>query len=146
MGMQKRKIDTTVKIMQEGVYYARTWNSTAQNSEWGITDWYDFIGLTGTTFKVHGYVGFDNTTICFWYENTAATYRDFWYIANAGNEGDRTCGLTAAAIDIARIRFSIQLSKIDDAFMYVYQTGQILFAGKNTPYYGYTNINDMPSA
>ena len=43
-----------------------------------------------------------------------------------------------------RIRFTLLTEKLADCYAYAPQTGQIFFAGKNTPYYGYTNINDMP--
>ena len=43
-----------------------------------------------------------------------------------------------------KIRFTLITSKLRDAYAYDSVTGQIFFAGKNTPYYGYTNINDMP--
>ena len=42
------------------------------------------------------------------------------------------------------IKIDIYLPLIDDCFFYIKETGEILFAGKNSPYYGYTNINDMP--
>lgn len=41
-----------------------------------------------------------------------------------------------------QIRFSVDIRAIDDAYMYHYPTGQIWFAGVNTPYYGKRYISD----
>ena len=46
---------------------------------------------------------------------------------------------------IKKIRISMETSKIADSYAYDEKTGQIFFAGQNTAYYGYININDMPS-
>lgn len=43
------------------------------------------------------------------------------------------------------ISCSIYLPLIDTTYAYIKESGDILFAGKRTPYYGYTNINDMPT-
>lgn len=41
-----------------------------------------------------------------------------------------------------QIRFTVDKRCIDDAYMYDYTTGQIWFAGINTPYYGMSNISE----
>ena len=41
-----------------------------------------------------------------------------------------------------QIRFTVDIRAIDDAYMYHYPTGQIWFAGINTPYYGKRYITD----
>ena len=53
-----------------------------------------------------------------------------------------TFGLKAHSV---AVKVDIYLPLIDDCFFYIKETGEILFAGKNSPYYGYTNINDMPT-
>ena len=45
---------------------------------------------------------------------------------------------------IGSVRFTIPIDKLDTCYAYNNLTGQIFFAAKNSPYYGYTNINDMP--
>ena len=47
-----------------------------------------------------------------------------------------------------KIRFSMTIAKLNAETEYAYSetTGQIFFAGKNTPYFGYKNINDMPQS
>lgn len=42
------------------------------------------------------------------------------------------------------LAFMLDMDAIDLSHAYIKETGQIFFAGKNSPYYGYTNINDMP--
>ena len=39
------------------------------------------------------------------------------------------------------IVFTVDMRYLDDAYMYNYATGQVYFAGKNTPYYGMRNIS-----
>lgn len=41
------------------------------------------------------------------------------------------------------LQIGIPLERINDAYFYINETGQILFAGKNTPYYGHTNISEL---
>lgn len=43
--------------------------------------------------------------------------------------------------DAVSVSFTVLLSAVDDAYCYVVASGEVLFAGKNTPYYGKTNIN-----
>lgn len=43
------------------------------------------------------------------------------------------------------LAFTLDMDAIDLSHAYIKETGQIFFAGKNSPYYGYTNINDMPT-
>lgn len=41
-----------------------------------------------------------------------------------------------------QITFSVDIRYLDDAYMYDSTTGQVWFAGKNTPYYGMSNISE----
>ena len=42
----------------------------------------------------------------------------------------------------SKIQFSVDTRYLDDAYMYDKTTGQVWFAGVNTPYYGMTNISE----
>lgn len=42
----------------------------------------------------------------------------------------------------SKIQFSVDTRYLDDAYMYDKTTGQVWFAGENTPYYGMTNISE----
>ena len=41
------------------------------------------------------------------------------------------------------LKISLQMNRLDDAYMYLKETGQILFAGRNSIYYGHRNINEL---
>lgn len=41
------------------------------------------------------------------------------------------------------LRISLNMSRLDDAYFYLKETGQILFAGKNSIYYGHKNISEI---
>lgn len=43
-----------------------------------------------------------------------------------------------------RIRFTLKMETLSSAYAYNKYSGQIYFAGPDTIYYGYININDMP--
>ena len=40
-----------------------------------------------------------------------------------------------------RVRFPLVTAYIDDDYAYFADTGEVIFAGKNTPYYGMANID-----
>lgn len=50
-----------------------------------------------------------------------------------------TKNINPATKPINGIRFALPMADIDDSYAYVKETGQVLFAGKNTAYYGKTN-------
>ena len=64
------------------------------------------------------------------------SYIDYWSVSN-----------TRAVINANSngLAISITVGHVDDAYLYFQETGDIIFAGKNTPYYGYLNINDIPT-
>ena len=68
-------------------------------------------------------------------------YKDYWAVNAIGAPAERKC-LNANS---GAIKIDIYLPLIDDCFLYIKETGEIIFAGKNSPYYGYTNINDIPT-
>ena len=138
----KKVIDTSPKIAEYGVCWNRTQGGKTANDNWCITEWYDFNPLYHGVMHVSGYVGADNAFITFQYEgvyDNSNIYKDWYYFVGQS----RVIG--GLNVTVNKITFSIEVTKIDDAYAYIEETGQILFAGKNSPYYGYTNINDMPT-
>lgn len=130
MGMP-HGIDTSPKIAEYGYSLARNGTGTYAASNWCYTDYYE-LKLNG---KQRICDNNTNSSHTFQYQmNAEGTTWDFWY-------GPRQV-ITAYNI----IRFSIVTADIDDAYAFSETSGQIFFAGKNSPYYGYTNINDMPQA
>lgn len=69
------------------------------------------------------------------------TYYDYWSVAATDVSLERKC----LNPNSGAVKLDIYLPLIDDCYFYIKETGEILFAGKNSPYYGYTNINDMPT-
>lgn len=66
-------------------------------------------------------------------------YMDYW----SWSPGD---GYKRKVINIGstQVACTLVLDQLDEAYAYLEETGQILFAGKNSRYYGYENINEMP--
>lgn len=141
----KELIDTSPKIVEygKGLAYAQTGERWDNN--FCITEWYPFD--VGTVNPIHlynkAYVTQYVRACNYQYYGTnadGAVRRDWYY--NKADDPERYIGWNTYTLK--EIRFSIPIKEIDDSFAYVEETGQIFFAGKNSPYYGYTNINDMP--
>lgn len=41
------------------------------------------------------------------------------------------------------IAITLSMFRLDESYAYIVETGQILFAGNNTPYYGHRNISEL---
>lgn len=137
--MEKKSdvLDTSPKIAEYGVLWGRTQGGKTENANWCITDWY-YPNPAYNSLTIVGNVGIDSSNVTFQYENESGSNKNWWYLY-PGNK--RTVVLNSP---IFKITFSIRISEIANSYIYIEETGQILFAGKKTPYYGYTNINDMP--
>ncbi len=125
--------DTSPRIAE---YYKRLVGATgtAESSiacytEWITTNPATFIGeqpavsLGGITI---------DTSHVFQYEKENGTY-DYWYTAKPYLESGAK-----------HVRFTLDIDTLSSAYAYNKYSGQIYFAGQDTIYYGYTNINDMP--
>ena len=138
--MMPHGIDTSPVIDEYGVCWGRGFGIKTNNSAWGITKWYDVIDTPGTnrTTCINGYVGAELNSITFQYYLSSGT-TDWWYFGDTNprqiliNSPDR----------VSNISFSIEIDKIDDSYAFVVETGFIIFAGKNTPYYGHRNISEL---
>ena len=134
MRSRKRLPDTTIKIAEYGVAWKNR-TEKSENTNYGISEFVVFEPVA-TQRTVRGY-GVTNSFVVS--KDGGATTIDYWIVSTA-NPWERKC----LNVNANACSFSIILSLIDDAWMIIVETGDILFAGKNTPYYGYTNINDMP--
>ena len=138
--------DTSPKIAQYDKSWGRGVEVVNDDIGWCITEWYEFVPTSEnlSPFTLVGYVGTDvnRKTFQYYYSNT----HDWYYFNNTGTDAYNVRDINPAGKHAWKyISFSINTSKLDDAFVYVQDTGQIMFAGKNTPYYGYKNINDIPT-
>lgn len=126
-------LDTSPKIVEYDKYLERDGTATGAAVGWCYTEWILFDPQrTGMLMVV------DNCTQSnrvFQYQNEQGSYADYWY----GPE--RIIG--NADVTLYKIRFSIETAKIDDSYAYCETTGQIMFAGKNTQYYGHRNISEL---
>ena len=135
MGSRKKKSpDTTVKIAEYGVAWQNR-TQKVENANWGISEFVVFEPVS-TQRTLRGYGNVKSFVVS---KDGGATTFDYWG-TTTDNPWERKC----LNENTNACSFSIILSLIDDAWMIIVETGDILFAGKNTPYYGYTNINDMP--
>lgn len=66
------------------------------------------------------------------------SYMDYWnWYSSPGFER------TTINIDSEYVRCAILISEIGNSYAYLKETGQILFAGKNSIYYGHRNISEL---
>lgn len=134
--MASRKvIDTSPKILQHGVRYLNN-GSTQSEANTCITVIYDldvtinpsnrFGTIYGVVPSIINYIDGDYNDYFNQYSNTEPiSVKIFIFGTN-------------------QVSFTLQEDMLDVCYAIHDATGQILFAGKNSPYYGYTNVNDMP--
>lgn len=140
--MQQNKVlDTSPRIAEQGKYWNRTFGSTTSNANWCITGWYDVIDETCDPryTTINGYVGTDSSSITFQYNLTNGTTNWFYF---AGVNPRRVLS-REVEYRLTSISFSIEIAEIDNSYAFIVETGQILFAGRNTIYYGHTNISEL---
>ena len=71
------------------------------------------------------------------YKEIDGYYSDWWN--NKLDGGFHSCGLSATK---SYVRFAFDPDQMADMYAYNSSTGEVYYAGINTPYYGKTNIND----
>lgn len=133
--MKAPLLDTSPRIAEYGKYLNRSNTGTGSSEYWCYTEWYDIDPVPGIANRLQ--IG--NCEI-----DGGRTYQ---YTTSAGgaNWDYRASGEYYTLPGNANtIRISIPIANLLTCYACIKTTGQILFAGKNTPYYGYTNINDMP--
>lgn len=133
MSSEKNVIDTSPKIAEYGVHWKNK-SETVSDSTGAITVFYSYPPSSTYQNIVHHGTRFYSSV---WKNGEPM---DYWYVSS-GNNVATTRALNPGSTEIS---VSLSTAMIDSAFCYILETGQILFAGKNSPYYGYTNINDMP--
>ncbi len=69
---------------------------------------------------------------------TNGTYTDYW-------NRDSTTGEMSQTVNngVDGIRFTLQIDMLDVCYAFLQQTGDILFAGKNSIYYGHRNVMEV---
>lgn len=70
--------------------------------------------------------------------NANSAFTDWWNCGMTGG-GEKSVALTS---NKKFIRLNLSMEQMSGAYAYNSATGQVYYAGINTPYYGKTNIND----
>ena len=70
-------------------------------------------------------------------DNAESPFTNWWNCRMSGDE-------RSIALDANKqfIRLNLSMEQMSGAYAYNSATGQVYYAGKNSPYYGKTNIND----
>lgn len=139
---QGGELDTSPKILEYG---KRLKGATGieTDADWCYTDWI-YCTLDGQTVGENKLIedayASSSTGGVYQYEKANGTY-DYWFGSADFTPLQRNIG----SFNIIRIRWSIKIENLSKCYAYMTNTGQIFFAGKNSIYYGYTNLNDMPT-
>ena len=130
------RVDTTPKIAEYGKYLGRSATGTGTDENWCYTIWYDIIPEPGISNRlVIGNCNIDGDRT---YQFTKSSGGADWDYRKSG-----TNYYTLPA-NANKIRINIPINNLSICYAFIASTGQILFAGEDTIYYGYKNINDMP--
>ena len=140
MAMQESGLDTSPRIAEYDAAWGRGTETKYSYNGWCITDWYSYDKTSESIVSIIGYIGNDNAGITFQYHNATKTQKDWYYFNKGDQEGEQKLVGVSWPVEIS---FSIQQSKIKDSYVYIKNTGQILFAGKNSIYYGHKNISEL---
>lgn len=146
--MKAPLLDTSPKIAEYGKACNLANTGERDVSNLCITDWYQFDPKQNGVITIFYYIksGLPKTDGNYQYwclSSVNSDIRHDWYYNQSSTDYTRRIGYSSP-YSVQEIRFTIVTADIKDVYAYVVETGQIFFAGKNTPYYGYTNINDMP--
>lgn len=106
----------------------------------GVTD-YIYTGASGTIIYFNPISSLKNSAGIFGnvlqFASASGAYTDFWNCRMNGTEGSFATGGNRQYC-----RINVDLRNLAGSYCYNQTTGQVYYAGKDTPYYGKTNIND----
>lgn len=155
--------DTTAQIATSGeilIHLANAYETRAATNG-GITVLYEMDAATTTLFpagiiptdSVNDLKNGNNVACLFIYDSTGEPINfvnelttsslNRWAQDRAGTMTEYSNSYTVTSY--SKIAFSVDTRYLDDAYMYDKTTGQVWFAGINTPYYGMTNISQASS-
>lgn len=130
MMLQESVLDTSPVILE----YDKRYNAIIISSEEGscITGIYYYPQQTYAYTLVTN--GVRSSIVLY----TDGVFKDYW------NWFD-TDGYNRKVLNIGsnEIKFTLTTSKLNESYAYLQETGQIIFAGQNSIYYGHTNISEL---
>lgn len=148
---QTGPVDTSPVIAQTE-YGLNDSGGTVADPELCYTGFYDipdgYTGKVSGLFPNDDYenVGTLNTKYHVFEGNTFKTYWSGYNLMGALGSADKSMGLYfASAWPANKVRFTLITAHVDDSYVYFTDTGDIIFAGKNTKYYGMANIDGTPA-
>ena len=101
----------------------------------GTTGNFVYFNPPDTTIAPSGIVG---NLLQYSSDNVSSGYTDWWACRMSGEEKSIALG----AANKRFIRLNLSMEKMSGAYAYNSATGEVYYAGKDSPYYGKTNIND----
>lgn len=137
-------IDTTAEFNETDVVLSNA-NKTQPKTGYSATRPYDLgYSINGTTseYVVYYLPGTDNlpsgqyNKLHVYLNGTYGTY----YTVTGYNEEKKSL-IEGRYGEANQLRFAFATDGVDDAYAYMETSGNVLFAGKNTPYYGMSNIS-----
>ena len=158
--------DTTAQIATEGYVSEHTGVGTAPanykqtaKTYGGITIKYQLDSAT-TSLQLAGIIPYADSTIskgvgcliAYDSNDTIVNHLDEQSNTSPNRWAQLASGTTTEYVSqlytiesYSQITFSLDIRYLDDAYMYDYVTGQVFFAGANTPYYGMHNVSEAGS-
>ena len=100
----------------------------------GTTGNFVYFNPADTTIAPSGTIG---SLLQYHNDNADSPFTNWWNCRMNGDE-------RSIALDANKqfIRLNLSMEQMSGAYAYNSATGQVYYAGKNSPYYGKTNIND----
>ena len=141
-------VDTSPKVAEYGKACAFATTGERSDPNLCITEWYQFypsqVGVLTLYYKL-GQGRMVRSDGNYQYYAMRASDSDIkrdWYYPISTSNYNRSIGWGLGNYTLQEIRFTVVTADIDDVYAYCIETGQIFFAGKNTPYY--STINGYP--
>lgn len=122
-------LDTSPRIAEYGKHCNRSNEGLTENELWCYTDWYDFP-------KPHGNITYQQLTGM----DGSHTFQEI-----NTDTGERTWNYPKISIAsyYDKVRFSIKISLLRTCYFIRNDTGEIIFAGRDSIYYGHKNISEI---
>lgn len=136
MGQKSDVLNTSPKIAYENACIIAGGNiAEKQNSV--VTALYPYSNPSDSNYTLCYYGTQDKMALY----DAERRYNDYWAIGAVDAPKTRAVLYKNSRTSFAA--FTLRKDMLDDCFAYVTNTGQILFAGKNSIYYGHRNISEI---
>ncbi len=100
----------------------------------GTTGNFVYFNPSDTTIAPSGIIG---NLLQYSSDNVDSSFTNWWNCRMVGDERSVALGANTQFV-----RLTLSMEQMSGAYAYNSATGQVYYAGKDSPYYGKTNIND----